>query len=165
MKLRKITAKEMAKFLFDHSSKSPFIEFYADYDEDEDETHGAYKASVIKFADSAVALINYYGGGELFACDITTDENEAELLAKLEKYFAAQSFGEFVWAEDFLTADWFCVGNELPERFAIVTVKTYNEASIHNGVQAVWTGRTWMRLKPSAEIPDVTHWRYVRDEE
>lgn len=165
MELKKVTAKEMATFLFVNAAKRPVIEFYAEYDEADDETRGAYKASVINHADSVIVLINYYGGGELFACDITTDENDVELLAELEKYFAAQSFGEFVWAEDFLTADWVCVGNELPERFAIVTVKTYNEASIHNGVQAVWTGRTWMRFKPSAEIPDVTHWRYVRDEE
>lgn len=165
MELRKITAKEMAKFLFANASANPIIEFYAEYDEEDEDTRGAYKASVIKYADSTIVLINYYGGGELFAYDITIDENEAELLAEMEKYFVTQSFGEFVWLEDAFTDKWIDVNAKMPERFALVRVKTANGASIHNGALAVWVGSTWQRLKPSVEIPDVTHWRYARDEE
>lgn len=165
MELKKLTAKEMAKFLFTKASKKPVIEFYAEYDEEIDETKGAYKASVIRYADSVIVLINYYGGGELFAYDITIDENEASLLAELEKYFSTQSFGEFVWAEDFISDAWVDINAEMPDRFTLVRVKTANGASIHNGALAVWVGSTWQRLKPSVEIPDVTHWRYARDEE
>lgn len=165
MELKKLTAKEMAKFLFTKASKKPVIEFYAEYDEEIDETKGAYKASVIRYADSVIILINYYGGGELFAYDITIDENEASLLAELEKYFSTQSFGEFVWAEDFISDAWVDINAEMPDRFTLVRVKTANGASIHNGALAVWVGSTWQRLKPSVEIPDVTHWQYARDEE
>lgn len=165
MELKKVTAREMANYLFVNKTKNPVIEFYASYDEDKDETHGAYKASVVEFTDSAVVLINYYGGGELFAFDITVDENEAELVAELEKYFSIQFFGDFVWAEEFIANDWIDVNTEMPERFALVRVKAANSASIHNGVEAVWTGSAWMRLKPSVDISsEVTHWRYVCEE-
>ena len=166
MELKKVTAKEMATFLFVNATKRPVVEFYAEYDEVDDDTQGAYKASVIRYADSDIVLINYYGGGELFAYDITIDENEAELLAELEKYFATQSFGKFVWLENAFTDEWISVNDEMPEQFALLRVKTANEKSIHNGTEAVWTGSTWMRLKPSVNISsEVTHWQYVRDEE
>ena len=165
MGLRQITAREMAQFLFANASANPIIEFFAEYDEEDEDARGAYKASVIKYADSTIVLINYYGGGELFACDITIDENEAELVTALEKYFSTQSFGEFVWAEDFISDAWVDINAEMLDRFTLVRVKTANGASIHNGALAVWIGSTWQRLKPSVEIPDVTHWRYARDEE
>ena len=165
MGLRQITAREMAKFLFANASANPIIEFFAEYDEEDEDARGAYKASVIKYADSNIVLINYFGGGELFACDITIDENEEELVTALEKYFSTQSFGEFVWTEDFISDAWVDVNVEMPDRFTLVRVKTANGASIHNGALAVWVGSTWQRLKPSVEIPDVTHWQYARDEE
>ena len=130
MELRKITAKEMATFLFVNAAKKPIVEFYAEYDEVDDETRGAYKASVINHADSVVVLINYYGGGELFACDITIDKNEAELLAELEKYFATQSFGEFVWVEEFITDEWISISKKMPENFLIVRIATENNRGV-----------------------------------
>jgi hypothetical protein len=165
MELKKLTAKEMAEFLFTKASKKPVIEFYAEYDEEIDETKGAYKASVIRYADSVIVLINYYGGGELFAYDITVDENEAKLLAELEKYFSTQSFGEFVWIENSFTDEWISINDEMPECFVLVKVKTDMRASGHNGALAIWAGSVWIGLKPNMRIPHVTHWQYVRDEE
>lgn len=65
--MKSMTCTELAEFLFLHRETPVQVELYAEYDPATQEKSWAFQAITTKFVDSNIVLINYYGGGALFA--------------------------------------------------------------------------------------------------
>ena len=98
--MKKMTCAELADLLFKYKDTPAIIEFYAEYDPVTEEKSWAFQAITTKFVDSNIALINYYGGGSLFAYEFTDSDTDASgLRGCLETYFYTADLGESVWIE------------------------------------------------------------------
>lgn len=99
--MKTMSCAELAQFLFDHKETPVQLEFYAEYDPSTDEKSWAYRAETMNFVDSNVVLINYYGGGALFAYEFTdSDTDISGILCCLEQYFYTAALGDTIWTED-----------------------------------------------------------------
>lgn len=99
--MKPMTCNELAVFLFDHKETPVQLDFYAEYDPATGEKSWAYRAVTANFVDSNIVLINYYGGGALFAYEFTDSDTDASgLCSCLETYFYTTAIGEKIWIED-----------------------------------------------------------------
>lgn len=98
--MKEMSCAEFAVFLFSCREKPIQLEFYGEYNPTTDEKSWAFRAVTANFVDSNIVLINYYGGGALFAYEFTdTDTDASGLRSCLETYFYATDLGHSVWVE------------------------------------------------------------------
>lgn len=101
--MKKLTCAELATFLFAHKDTPIQLDFYAEYNPATDEKSWAYRAVTANFVDSNIVLINYYGGGALFAYEFTDSDTDASgILGCLEHYFYSAAMGDTIWAENII---------------------------------------------------------------
>lgn len=92
-KYKSIATDEFIKTLFDNKNTDGYtLDFYADYDSINDETQWAYRAKIINFADSMTLLINYFGGGALFAYDFNDEISDTTFNWLLTNYLRDNGF-------------------------------------------------------------------------
>lgn len=97
--MKQATCAELANVLFEHKERPVQIEFYAEYNPATKEKSWAYRAITANFVDSNIVLINYYGGGSLFAYELTDDTDASGLESALKAYFFSADLGDSVWME------------------------------------------------------------------
>lgn len=98
--MKKMTCAELAEFLFSHRETPAQLEFYAEYNTVTGEKSWAFQAVTANFVDSQIVLVNYYGGGALFAYEFTDSDTDASgLRSCLETYFFTAELGDGVWVE------------------------------------------------------------------
>lgn len=99
--MKEITCAELAFFLFEHKEAPVQLDFYAEYNPTTGEKSWAYRAVTANFVDSNIVLINYYGGGALFAYEFTDSDTDASgLCSCLETYFYTADIGKTIWIGD-----------------------------------------------------------------
>lgn len=104
--MKKMTCTELADSLFEHREKPVQIEFYAEFEPTTGEKSWAFRAITTDFVDSNIVLINYYGGGALFAYEFTDSDTDASGLRNcLETYFYTAALGDSVWVEGYGDSD------------------------------------------------------------
>lgn len=95
----KSTVKNLATMLFEHKQELFSVEFRDDYDPENNHDGYFWHAEVIRIADSAIALIVYYGGGNSFAYDMTHDCDAESLYEKLKAHEFDNPLSEEIWIE------------------------------------------------------------------
>lgn len=91
--------ENFARKVFNLRHSDASIEFYCEYNKEDDEGTGAHKIQVIRFADSDMVIANYYGGGSPFCCDITGEADSGMLEEHLSKWLNEHDFGNMIWVE------------------------------------------------------------------
>ena len=76
MQVRTISAQDIAGLIFRHIDEKPRIDFYLTRTED-GSFEGGCSLGVKRFADSYIAVGNYYGGGAPFLHDFSLDDDES----------------------------------------------------------------------------------------
>lgn len=97
--MKRLSYKEFAEKVFQNRENDGYgIDFYCNYNPETGEKEWGYRAGVVRFADTFMVLVNYYGGGACFVDDIEDGDFDGFAYC-LQRYLAEQGFEGSVWLE------------------------------------------------------------------
>ena len=155
--MKRLTSDELAEFLFANKYHNCVIDFY---EESGNDYQASYQATTTAFADAPMVIINRFGGGSLFACDLSEFDNLATLKMALQAYFKNYAIDTILVVEKQFNKyyrGWVSVEDRLPDPYQSVWVRG-GAVGGSSGTPAHWDGEIW-RLDTEAPLIGVAQWR------